>query len=83
MTLTIELTPEAEAWIEQQAERRGLDKNAYAKELIESQVPKQAEELTDEEFDRLLAELDAQTPDMPVIDRDLIDSRAFYYEGRE
>jgi hypothetical protein len=82
MTLMLELRPETEARLHAEAARRGIGVDLLARELIEASVPKLPGELTVEEFEALLDELAAGGEEFPVLSRDVIDSRAFYYEGR-
>ena len=56
----------------------------YALWLVEHCLPTLPEndELSPEEAEARLDQLAAESPDLPVLPRDTIDSRAFYYEDQ-
>ena len=83
MTLTLELRPETEARLEAEAARRGVAPDCLALELIDAGVPKLPQELSDAEFEAVMDQMAEGGEELPVLPRDLIDSRAFYYEDRE
>ncbi len=82
MTLTIELSPRAESWLQERARQRGVHPSAVAQELIEASVPAEAEELSGEEWERLADELArAVDPGVPPLSDHAL-SRESFYEGR-
>ncbi len=84
VTLTLDLSPDTEARLRQQAARRGLQAEELALQLLESSVPpiRGAAELTDEEFDALLDEMsEGMGPNKPPLS-DEATSRAGLYDER-
>jgi hypothetical protein len=89
MTLIIELTPELEQRLRREAAKFGMEADAYARALIEQQLPllppegaSRWETLSPEEWIRETREWIETHRDWPVLPPGA-DDRASIYEGRE
>jgi hypothetical protein len=89
MTLQIQLSPEAESRLEQEAARRGLDTGEYARVLIEQNLAASAsgvqplwKSLSPEEWVREFEAWTESHRDLPVLPPEAYE-RASSYEGRD
>jgi hypothetical protein len=89
MTLTVELTPELEDRLRQEARKQGMTEHEYVRYLIEHHLPQGPEEkkslwetLPPEEWIRQTREWTASHQDWPLLPLGA-DARASFYEGRE
>lgn len=81
MALILELPPEIEERLRREAARRGMDPGRVAMDLITRGIPQEAQEPSDEEWERSADELaDIVDPNLaPLSDRGL--SREGCYKG--
>jgi hypothetical protein len=89
MTLTIDLPPETENRLQQEAAKHGLDPGDYARVLIEQNLPPRQTvggelwyTLTPEEWIRQTREWAESHRDWPILPPEAYE-RASFYEGRE
>jgi hypothetical protein len=89
MTLTIQLEPETESRLEQEAAKHGVNASEYARLLIERSLPSERsataslwETLAPEEWIRQTREWIDTHRDWPVLPPEAYE-RASFYEGRE
>jgi hypothetical protein len=88
MTLTIELPPDLESRLRQEAEKHGLDTSEYTVRLIEQHLPSDGsrqslwDTLTPEEWSRVALEwVHSHDTSIPPLSDEAV-SRESFYEGR-
>jgi hypothetical protein len=88
--MTLDLTPDVERRLRQEAERRGVEADVYAAQLIERQLPPQPDNsdslwdrLTPEEWKKeLRAYVESHDPTLPPLAPEAYE-RASFYEDAE
>lgn len=86
--MTLHLSPDLERRLRREAERRGLDADAYAAQLIERQLPLQQDNadslwnrLTPEEWKKeLRAYIESHDPTLPPLPPEAYERASFYEE---
>ncbi len=81
MTLNLELDPRTEAWIREEAARRGIESDAFALEVLKKSMPVSLQEskpLTVESFHKMLDELKKGSEHLPDIPTSSFTRESFY-----
>lgn len=80
MTISIELKPEVEELLEQEAASRGVSVESYVEELIEQQVsqPHKTSRIGSEEIDQVLDSLAKSSDDRPVLQPEAYTRESIY-----
>jgi predicted transcriptional regulator len=82
MSISIELKPEVEELLEQEAKAKGISVESYVEELIEQQVsqPHKTSHIGSEEIDRALDSLAEGSDDRPVLQPEAYTRESIYQD---
>jgi hypothetical protein len=84
MTLQIELDPETEAWLVNEAGQRGIAPAKFISDLLRERIPRRSKDffsLTPNDIDRISEVLSRGSENLPVLPPE-VNNRESYYEDR-